>query len=129
MKNILDVISKTYYTNTYSTDVFFTVQDVCGPLYTWPNFIKKIIISKSFKYPERLKLLAFFWVNGYQNEVGWLQFIIKAKGLHFRRYEKEIYNMHKYFQNDLVQNRYFSYCMMHQQYEYLNGSRRNVRVD
>lgn len=126
MNNILNVISKTYYENSYSTDIFFTVQDVCGPIYLWPIYIKQIIASKTFNYSERIKLLTFFWVNGYRNNEGWLQFIIKIKGPGFLRYDKEIFNLFKYLHREEIQHNYFSYCVTHEQYEYLDGSKRDV---
>lgn len=115
-------MSKIYYQNEYSTDILFEVQDSCGPVYRWPKYIKDILVSNTFQYSERIKLTTFFWVNGYRNCAGWLQFLIRIKGPGFIRYDETITRLFLYFQQDEVQRKYFSFCVTHQVYEYLDGT-------
>lgn len=109
-----------------SSGALFTFQDVCGPVYSWPPYIKKIIVSDTFVYRERMKLRTFFYVNGLRDPGEWLKFIIGVKGVAFRRYDREIISLFNYYGNTSVQNRYFSYCMQHKRYEYLNGAEKRV---
>lgn len=68
-----------------------------------------------------MKITTFFYVNGLRDPNEWLTFIIGVKGVAFRRYEREIISLYEYYKTTIVQSQYFSYCMMHEQYEYLNG--------
>lgn len=76
MVNILEVMSRIYRENTWSEDVLFRVQDCIGPVYTWPLYIKHILRSKAFRYHERIKLTTFFFINGFRDHEGWLEFLV-----------------------------------------------------
>lgn len=124
MENILEKAVRNYHNTAYSRDIMFRVQDIIGPADTWPDFIKRVLLSKTLKYDERLKVSTFLWVNGMRDVDDWVDFIVRIKGPAFRRYHMELSNLEKYFRNDRVQEKYFSFCLMHQQYEFLNGNKR-----
>lgn len=130
MKNILNTMCKIYREVSFSNDVLFVSQDVIEPVYLWPSlgpsYIKKILTSSTFNYPERIKLTTFFFVNGYRDPLAWLQLIVKIKGSSFRKYESEIISLFKYFEQEQIKLKYFSYCMSCKRYEYLNGSPREA---
>lgn len=128
MKTLLEQLARIYRENEYSADILFTVQDVCGPIYKWPRYIQKVIMSKTFCYMERVKLTTFFWVNGFRNLDGWLLFLVRTKGPAFRRYEAELKTLFKYYHQEEVQRKYFSFCTMHNRYEYLDGSDRDTEI-
>ena len=119
MGNPLNLMSTIYYNNRLSDDILFIVQDVCGPVYMWPKYIKCIVTSKTFFYSERVKLATFFWVNELREADEWLQFIVRIKGASFSRYSKEISNFN--LKEQFTQRTYFSFCVIHKQYEYLDG--------
>lgn len=123
-KNLFNEMCKLYRENEYLDDPLFTVQDVCGPVYLWPRYIKKILTSKTLLYNERLKLTTFLYVNGIRDPTSWLEFIIRIKGSSFRRYEWEINDLFLYYQQENIQQKYFSFCVIHRMYEYLNGDPR-----
>lgn len=122
MVNILEVMSRIYRENTWSEDVLFRVQDCIGPVYTWPLYIKHILRSKAFRYHERIKLTTFFFINGFRDHEGWLEFVVRIKGAHCRKYHIDLKNLFNYFFRDDVQFKYFSYCLTHKRYEFLNGN-------
>lgn len=124
-KNVLNELCKIYRETTFSDETLFVVQDVCGPVYLWPQYIKKILLSKTMCYNERLKLTTFLYVNGLRDPERWLHFVICIKGVGFRRYEREFNDLFTYYGREEVQRRYFSYCVRHKMYEYLDGSPRS----
>lgn len=106
MNNPLEQLSKIYRENEYSSDILFTIQDVCGPVYTWPDYIRNVVRSRTFGYTERVKLTTFFWVNGYRNLDGWLMFLIRTKGPAFCRYEAELKTLFSYYNQEEIQKKY-----------------------
>lgn len=107
MENILNAMCKIYRENIFSADILFSVQDVCGPVYLWPTYIKKIMVSKTLNYSERIKLTTFFYVNGWRDPSQWLQLIIRLKGVSFRRYEGELSRLFHYYETENVQKIFF----------------------
>lgn len=127
MLNILEIMSRTYRENFWSEDILFVVQEVIGPVYTWPLYIKNIIRSRSFRYSERVKLTTFFFVNGFQDSESWLKFVIRVKGVYCQKYRNDLNHLLIYYMRDDIQCTYFSYCTTHKRYEFLNGSPRQPR--
>lgn len=127
LKNPMEALSKIYRENAYSSDIQFAVQDSCGPAYKWPAYIKAIIKSTTFCYAERIKLTTFFWVNGFRNREGWLQFLVRIKGPAFHRYGAELNTLFKYYGEESTQKKYFSFCVTHQRYEFLDGLDRDTK--
>lgn len=125
MENILEKMSRNYHNTAYSTDILFRVQDIVGPADLWPNFIREVLLSSTLKYSERIKISTFFWVNGLRDVDDWIAFIVRIKGPSFGRYFAEMNNLLKYFHQEQVQEKYFSFCVVHKQYEYLNGNKRD----
>lgn len=51
-KNILNGMTKIYREDGYSDDPLFKVQDICGPVYLWPQYIKKnlnLVLQRAVK--------------------------------------------------------------------------------
>lgn len=126
MRNVLNEMCVIYRTCRFSTNVLFTVQDVCGPVYQWPPYIRKILVAKDFWYAARLRLCTFLWVNGWRNPAGWIELVIALKGIVFRRFARKLADLLEYSKDVAVQRRYFSYCVTHRCYEYLDGTRRHT---
>lgn len=124
MKNPLEMLSRVYRNNNPKNEAIYIFQDVCGPVYTWPSFVKKIIISKTLNYRERVKLTTFFYVNGLREPMDWMEFIVTIKGSRFHSYKREIFDLFMYYNLESVQRKYFSYCMSHAMYEFLDGTPR-----
>lgn len=125
MKNILNEMCTIYRANTFSEHVLYIVQDVCGPVYLWPTYIKKIVVSKTLKYSERIKITTFFYVNGWRDPYNWVNLIVLLKGPSFKRYELTILALFRYYQTENLQRKYFSFCVVHNCYEYLDGTVKN----
>lgn len=124
MVNVLERLSRIYRSCEYSTNAMYVFQDVCGPVHTWPHYIKKVLLSSTLNYAERLKLTTFFYVNGLRDPSEWVNFIVYVKGPSFIRYEREIISLFEYYSQNDTQRRYFSYCLTHKRYEFLDGTER-----
>ena len=70
-------------------NIFFEIQDSIGPVGMWPMYIKCLINSKTLDYKERVKLCPFFYVNGFRNVNGWINFFMKTKGNSFYKYHHQ----------------------------------------
>lgn len=104
------------------------VQDIVAPYSNWPEWIKDLLKSPTFIYIERIKLLTFFFVNGVREADLVFDFLLKIKGSRLMmEYKRTIDDIYKYLKDEKNQHRYFSYCVDHEHYEYLDGEERSTK--